>query len=157
MYKQMFSKKIIKILFAAILALCMVIFIFILIFTRQLKRDRYLIPEGYTGWILVHYSVSDAPVLNIEDGFRLIKIDEKGEAFTSSEIITGEGYKDEYYYISGDKNRTAIPQKYFGAGGGTIGKLDKGANYKSICYFFWLGTTEQFEKMGKPSLNKKCE
>ncbi len=130
--------------------------IFMTIVGRQQKRDRFLIPEGYVGWVVVHFSVPGAAALDMEEGFRLIKIDSNGEAFTSSALIPGEGYYDEYFYVTADGIRRRVPNSYFGAGGGTEGTLDAGQAYKSICSFIWIGTKEQYEKMGRPDLDKKC-
>lgn len=45
--------------------------------TRTLPY-RFLIPEGYVGWIRVDFDVSGAPRLPIEDGFYIFEFPESG-------------------------------------------------------------------------------
>ena len=146
-----------KAFLSAILLLILGMFLLVIIIGHKQKRDRFLIPEGYIGWIVVHYSVAGAVPLDMEDGFRLIKINANGQAITSSALIPGEGYYDEYFYLSSIGKKSKVPIKYFGAGGGTTGKLDAENNYTSICSFVWIGTKDHFEKMGKPDIGDKCK
>lgn len=68
------------------------------------KRDRILIPEGYSGTLAVTFSVHGAPPLPMEDGFRVIKFNKDGEVKTSSPGMPGK-LKDEYYFYSGSSRR----------------------------------------------------
>src|SRR2546426_5237374 len=47
-------------------------------------RDRYLIPDGYAGWLCISYGVSGAPGLPMEDDFRLVVFPPSGIVETSS-------------------------------------------------------------------------
>lgn len=64
------------------------------------KRNRFLIPENYVGWVCVSYGVEGASFLEIEDGFRLIKFDDSGIVETASDVIGGHGYLDEFWWYS---------------------------------------------------------
>jgi hypothetical protein len=62
---------------------------------------RYLIPEGYVGWVRVDFNVKDAPELPIEDGYYILMIPPSGRLLTSSDDMLGlKG--DEYYYVCGN-------------------------------------------------------
>jgi len=67
---------------------------------QKKKRDRYLIPDGYAGWLCVVHGVSNGFPLPIEDGYRIVKFPSTGVVETSSEGMPGEGFKDQYYYYS---------------------------------------------------------
>lgn len=79
------------------------------------KRNRYLIPEGYVGWLCVTYKAPDAPVLKLEDGFRLLRFSGNGSIRTSTEAMPGKHW-DEFYYYAGDERRRIDPRKHIGGG-----------------------------------------
>ncbi len=81
------------------------------------KRDRFLIPEKFTGTVYVYFQVPGAPPLKMEDGYRLIVIPESGVAKTSSDLIPGKLH-DEYWFYSGEKRIRMSPYKL--GGGGTV-------------------------------------
>src|ERR1041385_8868642 len=71
---------------------------------RQRRPNRYLIPDGYVGWVRINYRIKEAPILPIEDGYYLFKFPESGIINTSSE--GEEGFApDEYYYYSEQARR----------------------------------------------------
>jgi len=61
--------------------------------------SRFLIPEGYTGWIRAEFEVQGAPPLPMEDGEYVLKIPANGVLRTSSREQYGWA-KDHYYYES---------------------------------------------------------
>ena len=97
------------------------------------KRDRYLIPEGYAGWLCVTYSVSGAPPLKIEDGFRLVKFSSSGVVATSTEGMPGK-YKDEFWFYGDNNLRQMNIEKEMG-GGYTVAKSDAPDRFT---FMFWV-------------------
>ena len=97
------------------------------------KRDRYLIPEGYAGWLCVTYSVSGAQPLEIEDGYRLVKFSPSGVAETSSEGMPGK-YKDEFWFYGGNTHRKMNTEKEMG-GGYTVAKSEAPDRFT---FMFWV-------------------
>lgn len=81
------------------------------------KRDRFLIPEGFSGTLAVTYSVQGAPPLPMEEGFRLIKFNNDGIVQTSSPGMPGK-FRDEYYFYSGNARRPLEPKEM--GGGSTV-------------------------------------
>jgi hypothetical protein len=79
------------------------------------KRNRYLIPDGYAGWLCISYNVPGAAALPMEDGFRLVQFPPSGVIKTSSEFLPGGGYKDESFYYSGTTRRP-VPSEQRGGG-----------------------------------------
>ena len=77
------------------------------------KRDKFLIPEGYSGNLAVTFSVRGAPQLPLEDGYRVIMFDKTGVVKTSSEGMPGK-LKDEYYFYSENSRRPLEPKELGG-------------------------------------------
>lgn len=111
------------------------------------KPSRYLIPDGYVGWVRIDFKSKDAPALTTEDGFYLIKFPPSGHLRTSSANEYGWA-SDEYYYYAGEARK---PLKATGWGkggmiwGGFTGSL-QGADETHEGFF--VGTEEQFNKLG---------
>jgi hypothetical protein len=82
---------------------------------QERRPNRYLIPEGYVGWVKVYFNVKDAPELSIEDGRYLLKFPLSGILKTSSDIEFGWA-EDEYFYYAGDE-RHSLKITGWGEGG----------------------------------------
>lgn len=82
------------------------------------RPNRYLIPEGFVGWVRIDYEVEGAPELPIEDGFRVYRIPSSGLLQTSSAVQSGWA-SDEYYYVdaSGDREQLTVTAR---GGGGLV-------------------------------------
>lgn len=68
--------------------------------TRKAFKYRFLIPEGYVGWIRVDFDVVGAPALPVEDGFYIFKFPESGRLQTSSADVLDR--RNEFFYYSND-------------------------------------------------------
>lgn len=120
--------------------------------------ERYLIPSGYTGWVNVDYEQKNSPLLPIENGRRLIRLDANGKASTSSSPLPGHG-RDEFFYDSGD-NRIALST----AGvckGGMIWEPETLVNpaTSNPSLRFFVGTEDQYRHQVDPTGKKfpACE
>lgn len=113
------------------------------------KEERYLIPEGYVGWIIIHYMMPDyhdIPTNN--EGLKIIKIPPSGEFKTSYNPTTTnrtEGrYGAEYYYYSDDGERV-VPIELIDWRGNQ-GRVDELGKYYEFRTRLWVGTQEQYAK-----------
>ena len=97
------------------------------------KRERYLIPEGYSGWLCVTYSVAGAHPLEIEDGYRLVKFSQSGVVETSTNGMPGK-YTDEFWFYSGNELRKMNFEKEMG-GGYTVAKPEFPERFT---FMFWV-------------------
>jgi len=118
---------------------------------KQRRPSRYLIPEGYTGWVRINFRVKDAPPIPIEDGRYLFKFPSSGLIETSSDIEYGWASND-YYYYSGDVRRKIVGTGW-GEGGmiwaGTTGW--SGNNFEertNVNEVFFVGMEEEYRKFG---------
>lgn len=86
--------------------------------TTGLQRtpDLFLIPQGYTGWVLVEYEVKDAPPLELRDGYRVLPVPSSGILKTSSGQQQGWA-RDVYKFVDASGNLTDLPQTGWGKGG----------------------------------------
>jgi hypothetical protein len=133
----------------------------VLFFTSVNRRQRrFLIPQGYIGFIQVQFGVKDAPPLALEDGRYLLKIPPSGLLTTSNDWAEGWGDPDQYYYYSGEKRvkltdgfdesllgKKPVNQMIWG------GQLWPGNGYPTT-YMFYLGPESKFDKVTLPSQAK---
>jgi hypothetical protein len=72
--------------------------------TQQPLPYRFLIPEGYVGWIRVDFEVPGAPPLPVEGDYYILKFSDTGRLQTSSRDIT-EGWLDlaQFLYYSTER------------------------------------------------------
>jgi hypothetical protein len=126
-----------------ILLLCGALF---LVNGQEKRRpSRFLIPDGYVGWVRIDFKIKGAPALPLEDGYFLFKIPPEGRLQTSSDIEYGAAL-DEYYYYSGDARRRLdnskmIHQSFNGRVGDAPAK-DRPPTFQ----FFFVGVEEIFMK-----------
>jgi len=105
--------------------------------------ERFLIPTGYSGWVRVDFRQKDAPPLPMEDGRRLLKLNEQGALQTSSDPQLGHG-RDDFFYYAGDR-RTPLSN----AGvckGGMAWQIETMVDDRTSTPFerFFVGTEEQY-------------
>ncbi len=80
--------------------------------SERRQPRRYLIPDGYVGWLRVDYGVNAAHArgygvdraypLPVENGFRIYRFPASGHIVTSSSIEEGWA-KDEFFYVADGK------------------------------------------------------
>ena len=115
---------------------------------ESLRSSRFLIPQGYTGWVRIEFEVPGAPPLPIDHGEYTIKIPAGGVLRTSSPEQYGWA-RDRYYYDSG-QNLSSIPDS--GDSAMIWGKLNgeaAGVSGKQKYEEFFVGTAQQFKDQGK--------
>ena len=126
------------------------------------RPSKYLVPDGFVGWVRIDFRVSDAPPTPIDSGFYVFEIPDDGWVRTSSDIEYGVA-TDEYYYVSPQGLR---PLRMTGWGeGGTIwgqfnGKSesfsksggDGPATSPSTATYelFFVGTEDDFHRLPEP-------
>jgi hypothetical protein len=111
------------------------------------RPSRYLIPEGYVGWVRIDFNITDAPPLPLENGFYVFKFPESGRIQTSSDMEYGVAH-DEYYYYA-DKDRKALQRSGWGGGGLIWGGFNGGAQgAKEVHEYFFVGTEAQLKEFG---------
>jgi hypothetical protein len=106
--------------------------------------SRFLIPEGYTGWIRIEFEVPEAPPLPMESGQYILKVPPDGILRTSS----GQQYgwaKDHYYYYSAQATRPLPNSGSAALIWGRINGEGSGAAGKQKYEELFVGTEDQFK------------
>ena len=116
--------------------------------------SRFLIPEGYVGWVRVEFQIKDAPPLPVEGGEYLFKLPPSGLLRTSSSEEYGWA-EDHYFYYSekgtrilrdtGPSSERLIWGKINGEESGSQGKR----KYEE----FFVGTEQQFGEQTRGDQN----
>lgn len=105
---------------------------------------RFLIPEGYSGWVRVDFDVPGSPGLVQTEGNMLIQIPPSGTLKTSSPAKLGGLRMYDFYSMHGTRS---IPQS--GDGRFIWGKINgvaSGASGKREYEEFFVGTEQQFKE-----------
>jgi Family of unknown function (DUF6843) len=110
---------------------------------------RFLIPNGYVGWVKVEYGESGAPPLRMVAGKYICRIPDDAELRTSSPLEYGWS-RDEYVYYSNDGSERTLPLSGWGGGGMIWGGFTSGSNGDQITESFFVGTERQFQKSEPP-------
>ena|SRR6267378_19195 len=118
---------------------------------KQRRPSRYLITDGYIGWVKVYFKVKDSPALPIENGFYLFKFPASGVLTTSSEMEYGWA-QDQYFYYSGETRRQ-LPSTGWG-GGGMIwaeynGQTTVPPDNEPYYQGFFVGTEAEYKDYGR--------
>lgn len=108
------------------------------------RSMRFLIPEGYSGWVRIEFEIPDAPALPEEAGQPLLRIPPSGTLRTSSPEQYGWINHSYAFYSSAGVH--PIPDS--GPGKLIWGKINgeaSGASGKRKYEEFFVGTQQQFK------------
>jgi hypothetical protein len=119
------------------------------------RSSRFLIPEGYVGWVRIEFQVVGAPVLPTERGAYVFRFPASGLLRTSSPEEFGWA-KDQYFYYS-ERSSRMLPDSSPGGGGLVWGKIngeETDSQGKRRYEEFFVGTQQQFAEQtsGEPKV-----
>lgn len=105
--------------------------------------SRFLLPDGYTGWVRIEFEVHDSPPLEMANGRYILRIPSDGKLTTSSPEQYGWA-NDEYYFYSNSGIRrlpdSGTANLIWGKLNGEAGGLSGTRKYEE----FFVGTRQQF-------------
>jgi len=112
----------------------------------QPARSRFLIPDGYVGWVHVEFDVPGAEPVSSEQGEYEFKIPADGKLSTSSLERFGWS-NDEYFYVSASglrplPTRAGSNRMVWGKINGERGDASSRRQYEE----FFVGTEQQFKE-----------
>jgi len=111
----------------------------------NLHPSKFLVPDGYVGWVLLEYNVKDAEPVPMDGVAKVFKFPSSGALNTSS---TGpeRGADDGYFYYSPDAPLHQIPTDYRN-GKAMIWGQHEGTRKGALAQFgFFVGSEEQYKK-----------
>jgi hypothetical protein len=107
--------------------------------------SRFMVPEGYVGWILLEYDAKGTPAPPDDLSERIFRFPDDGRLRTPSPGPES-GADDEYLFYSSDGSTRPIPMTY-GQGTGMIwGKYEGFIGGVKHLFGFFVGTKEQYKK-----------
>src|SRR5262245_52643261 len=109
--------------------------------SNNAKRNRYLIPAGYKGWLCVSYAVPGAAPLPKEDGFNLVMFDSDGIVQTSDPGAPGK-LKDEFWWHANGERKRLDEGAELG-GGFTTAHIQTPECYT---FMFWVSKNPRAEQ-----------
>jgi hypothetical protein len=112
------------------------------------RASRFLIPDGYTGWIRVEFEAPGAPPLPMQNGQYILKIPADGILRTSSPEQYGWA-QDHYYYDSAQGVRALPESGQAELVWGRINAEASAASGKRKYEEFFVGTAQQFRDQMK--------
>jgi hypothetical protein len=71
--------------------------------------DRWEIQAGYVGWTIVQYEDPACAALPVSDGYKVIRLDDRGRACTTEQQEPGEAF-DKFYYVDSSLHASDIDQ-----------------------------------------------
>jgi hypothetical protein len=115
--------------------------------TSSRRPSRFLLPQGYVGWVQVDFGVKGAAPVKTEEGFYLFKFPADGRIATSSQIEFGKAPNEYYYYADGWRQKLSLGEE---ARGGTIwahtigATEDRNNNSRNNFERFFVGSESEF-------------
>jgi hypothetical protein len=118
---------------------------------KRRQPCRYLIPEGFVGWVLIEYNVDGASLPREETGFLVLEVPTSGMLSIPGSPQSGWA-QDEYFYVDGQGSRERLRVTPPGSGGviwGTgVGSYEEDGAGLTAEHFF-VGTEAEFARAPK--------
>ena len=109
---------------------------------RSLPVSKFLIPEGYVGWLRVEYDVECFPPIPVEDGVRILRFAGANVLETASSMPE-DAAERQYFYYAADGSERNLAADYRN-GNGMIWRESPGSRGgKMKMFVFFVGTEEQ--------------
>ena len=111
--------------------------------------NRYLVPDGYIGWLEIKYGQKGAGDLPLINGAIVCKFPPSGLLETSSALELGSA-RDEYFYYTDAGSTVRLKLTGWGQGGKIWGGTDEwmdNSEHSSVNEYFFVGTEEQFHHL----------
>jgi hypothetical protein len=112
---------------------------------NSVHPSKFMIPEGYIGWLRLEYNVKDAPSTPVENEVKVFKFPKAGLLNTSSPGPT-QGAENEYFYYAEDGSVHAIPTDYRIGKGMIWGQYQGSRGGVMTLFGFFVGSEEQYNK-----------
>jgi hypothetical protein len=111
----------------------------------KLHSSKFMVPDGYVGWLQLEYNVKEGPLVPIEGGKKVFKFPASGVLKTSS-AGPDRGAEDEYVYYSEADSVHQIPMQYWSGNGMVWGNYEGFKGGVMSLFGFFVGTEEQYKK-----------
>jgi hypothetical protein len=110
---------------------------------------RYLVPDGYIGWVEIKHGEKGARGLPLINGAIVCKVPASGLLETSSALELGSA-KDEYFYYTDAGSTIALKSTGWGQGGMIWAPTDEwidNSEHSRVNEYFFVGKEEQYHHL----------
>ena len=109
---------------------------------RSLPASKFLVPEGYVGWLRVEYDVECSAPIPVQDGARVFRFTSAGVLETSSPMPENTAERQYFYYAADGSERNLAAD--YRSGNGMIWQERPGSRGGKMSMFvFFVGTQKQ--------------
>lgn len=112
---------------------------------KNLRPSKFLVPEGYVGWLRLEYMIEDAPPVPVENEMKVFKFPKAGLLNTSSPGPE-EAAENEYFYYAEDGAVHEISTEYRDGKGMVWGEYQGSRGGVMSLFGFFVGSEEQYKK-----------
>ena len=109
---------------------------------RSLPVSKFLIPEGYVGWLRVEYDVECFPPIPVGDGVRILRFARDNVLETSSPMPE-DAAERQYFYCAADGSERNLAADYRNGNGMIWQETPGSRGGKMRMFIFFVGTEEQ--------------
>jgi hypothetical protein len=121
-------------------------------FDKSVEAVRFLILQGFIGWLRLECNDTSAPPSPLEGSSRIFRFT-SGSVLATSSPCPQDGAAQEYVYYAEDGSITPVPSDYWNNNGFIWGQYAGFRGGERRMYGFFVGTKEQFEKQPHASMN----
>jgi hypothetical protein len=118
-------------------------------YNRGAPASKFLIPDGYVGWLLLAFNQKNAPATTLSEGGVVFKFPESGRLETSSPGPEPDS-KKMYLYYGQDGSVRDIPMDYRNGNGLIWGEHGISVRGARTGFGFFVGTHDQYEQSKNP-------
>jgi hypothetical protein len=110
--------------------------------------ERWQLPDGYAGWVVIQYGNPACAALPVIGGYRMLRIPAAGRLCTSESVSGGEAF-DKYEYVRSDGSTVEIDQRTL---------VHDGVVSSTGRRFKFIGTEQQFRSSPDTAdaLDERC-
>jgi hypothetical protein len=109
---------------------------------RSLPVSKFLIPEGYVGWLRVEYDVECRPPIPVGDGVRILRF-AGGNLLETSSSMPEDAAERQYFYYAEDGSQRNLAADYRNGNGMIWQETDGSRDGKDRMFIFFVGTEEE--------------
>ncbi len=109
---------------------------------RSLPVSRFLIPEGYVGWLRVEYDVECFPPIPVGDGVRILRF-ARANVLETSSPMPEDAAERQYFYYAEDGSERDLAADYRNGNGMIWQETPGSRGGKMRMFIFFVGTEEQ--------------
>jgi hypothetical protein len=119
---------------------------------KQSDQLRFLVPEGYVGWLRLECNVKSTPASSVTNGVSTYKLPLDGVLRTSS-AMPDIGEKKDYFFYSPAGEVTPVPSDYWSGRGLIWGEYEGSRGGERSFLGFFVGSEEQYLAHQSPPIN----